>query len=1434
MKNKHITFIGYLQLSIFLLLSMQLQILLASAENIKIPAPLSDWQDWVLYDKHEISCPDSINGDKKFCVWPGKLKLYVNKKQHIIYFYQNIEVYGKSKVFLPGGEATWPQTVRLNEQEVTVLEHNKRPYLWIEPGKYKLSGELKWSGNLNFIPLSKETVLVDLFYKNNNSYEEADSLNNSKQKKVTIDSHNKLWLKQVSAPSINKIEQSNDSLEIKVFRKISDGIPLLMESYYRIKVSGQAREITIKDVIAADFVAFAYSSHLPIRLNNNNTITLQIKPGVWTFNVIARAKSQLKSIAYFSAQSSSKVDSSEKEIWVFQEDLSLQQVEATSKLSVDPAQTLMPASWKHLPAFLMQQNSVLKLDLKKRGNPTPAANNLSLKRRIWLDFSGNAMSIEDHISGEMNRNWRLDFIADILPGKVSLNKRPQLITLSEVGQAGVEVQNGKIDLLAESRIENNINSISATGWQEDFKKLDATLYMPPGWSIFHASGVDKLSSGWINKWTLLDLFQVLLISIIFYRLWGIKWGVVSLLCFILLVHRFNAPIWIWLHILLSIGLLSLVQEGKLHKFLVWYKTLSIAVLIFTLLPFWVSEIRSSIYPQLKISPYQLDVSRVNKTTNDLSLDSDEEAIVMGEDAIVPVPMVQKSYKKLETRVTQNIAKKRSPYYSSPAPRAKNLDQYDSNAKIQTGQGLPGWSFNSVKLSWSGPVSSDQMIHFYFISPRINLILSLLMLVFSALLVYRVVDVGALTGLLKNGLQQSKTMILITLVVLLGSMSLYPQVSLAQISQPVDKDQSYPPAFLLEELQKRLTKPALCHPQCALIENMHIALSDQKLILRLTVNSGTLISFPLPVDEQQLTIDKILLDDQELDHFNNIKTADPRLLSLPLEEGKHQLLIMATVHGDSLVLPLNIATYNISYNVQNWRISGIKDSQAISKQLILQKKINQATKEDKKQIKTTTRVKNIPVFVKIKRQFYFDLEWTIETTVSRLSDKSSLHSSAIVFDFPLLNEESILSDNKQFTISHDLNSSKKNTIKINLAPSQNHFRWSSRLKKSSKLLLYANENPYWIEQWEMFSNPVWHIKHRGIPPTQHLNRSKRHQPIWRPWPGESLELDIIRPEAITGNTRTITRSTRTSSYGGKLSEHQLDIDFNSSQGGQQKIVLPANAQVLALKVAGKILAIDDRQQQLDFSLAAGKQQVQIKWREKKAISSKINTSLVSLGIESVNSHLTINLPQDRWLLYTFGPSVGPVVLIWGMLVVILIIAYAVSKIPGMPLTAIQALFLSMGLAPVSLWSLLIVLLWFVIVIRRKVLTDLSPFIFNSMQIGLVIFTMLTLAVFIYTIQSGLLGFPEMHILGNSSTAYQLNWYQDRSSEQLPQVTLISLPIYWYRILMLLWALWLAFTSIRWAIWAWQNYSYGGYWKKVIWKRRAIKHLSDKSENNVESE
>jgi hypothetical protein len=44
--------------------------------------------------------------------------------------------------------------------------------------------------------------------------------------------------------------------------------------------------------------------------------------------------------------------------------------------------------------------------------------------------------------------------------------------------------------------------------------------------------------------------------------------------------------------------------------------------------------------------------------------------------------------------------------------------------------------------------------------------------------------------------------------------------------------------------------------------------------------------------------------------------------------------------------------------------------------------------------------------------------------------------------------------------------------------------------------------------------------------------------------------------------------------------------------------------------------------------------------------------------------------------------------------------------------------------------------------------------------------------------------------------------------------LSLPLFVFRILMLLWALWLAYSLLNWLRWGWQCFSEGGLWKRKI--------------------
>ena len=228
-----------------------------------------------------------------------------------------------------------------------------------------------------------------------------------------------------------------------------------------------------------------------------------------------------------------------------------------------------------------------------------------------------------------------------------------------------------------------------------------------------------------------------------------------------------------------------------------------------------------------------------------------------------------------------------------------------------------------------------------------------------------------------------------------------------------------------------------------------------------------------------------------------------------------------------------------------------------------------------------------------------------------------------------------------------------------------------------------------------------------------------------------------------------------------------------------------------------------------------------WREPQGIGWRLRTPVVDLGTPSVNSNIQVSLASgDRWVLFTRGPSLGPAVLFWGILIAIVLVAAGLGRIDITPLTSSAWVLLAIGLSQVDIWLALTVVVWlFALGLRARFDEDTRESVFNLTQIVLVILTFASLVILFQAIQHGLLGRPDMQIAGNGSSASNLQWYADHADSLLPQASVISVPLMAYRLLMLAWALWLAFALLRWLRWAWSCFSSDGLWRSFrIFKRR----------------
>ncbi|HEX5034517.1 MAG TPA: hypothetical protein VFW62_08565, partial [bacterium] len=208
-----------------------------------------------------------------------------------------------------------------------------------------------------------------------------------------------------------------------------------------------------------------------------------------------------------------------------------------------------------------------------------------------------------------------------------------------------------------------------------------------------------------------------------------------------------------------------------------------------------------------------------------------------------------------------------------------------------------------------------------------------------------------------------------------------------------------------------------------------------------------------------------------------------------------------------------------------------------------------------------------------------------------------------------------------------------------------------------------------------------------------------------------------------------------------------------------------------------------------------------------------TPAISLGSPSVNTEIQLHLPQNRWVLFAGGLRVGPAVLFWSMLGIVILASFVLGQSRLTPLKFHHWLLLGFGLTQVPIWASLIFAGWLLALGWRERKPVSGTFSFDLFQILLVLWTLAALIVIFVSIQQGLLGMPDMQISGNGSSNTFLRWFNDRSPATLPQTWVISVPLFCYRLAMLAWALWLALALLRWMRWAWASLTSGGGWRPL---------------------
>jgi len=1334
-----------------------------------VPPPLRDWQGWVLHDIPEHDCPFLANQNPDVgsyrCAWPGRLTLGADKDG--ARFDLEIHVDAPSWIALPGDEKNWPQQVIVNNQPATVLQRDGQPMLWLTSGDYQLHGSFPWTARPARLRVPAMIGLVTL------------SVDGTAVSRVERNG-DQLTLGEAAAS-----QRAADALSLRVYRRLQDGLPATLQTQLQFNVTGSAREQLLGRVLPAGFVATALSGDLPARLENDGDLRVQLRPGQWTITLAARAITPLSRIAL-------KLPTApwpRQEIWSYADDTALRSTRVEGH-ATDAAQAGVPDEWADLPAYALDDASGLSIEQGNRGDEGGQGDQLHLQRQLWLDFDGGGFSVADHLTGELRHHQRLEVTAPWQLQRAAQGDDPLLVTKGADGLSGVELRltGRQLNLDAGLRLPAHGGPIPSSGWQLSLEGIDATLHLPYGYRLVSASGADRSPDSWMAQWSLLDLFVVALIALLAGRLLGWPWALLAAGYLTLAQHENDAPLWTLAVALALALLLRALPEGRLRSAARIGAVATFALALLWTLPFAAAQLQSALHPQLEGSSESRMVSvdfapqAAQDERNAKAMKEFAPAMPEPPPPPAPAPMVEMSSNAIPAAPRTGAA---------PAPRLQTVvvtgsaisastlvsSEQDNRALIQAGAGTPHWDEdNNYRLGWSGPVTSAQSTRLLIAPAWLVRLLRVAMVALLATLLAKL-----LTRLLLPWHDRWRDW---------RGASVIGAALLAIVLLPASaRAQSMPSQELLSQLSNRLLEPPKCAPACAEVAQAQLQANGDVLDVELETHVGASVALPLPQADDALQLTDVSVDG----HAKAALARSDDQLLVRLDRGVHRVSLHYRIGtaADSANLRFVMRPQYIAFVGQGWSLDGVDDGRPLGDSIALHR---MRTASDGKNLPA---VQSFPPYVRLTRSLALGVDWVVENRVERIAPQQGGFSTTL----PLLPGEHPLGDDVLV---------KDGRISITFNANSNVVRWTSRLDHGSQLSLQAPALGERAEVWEVHAAPMWHVEAKGVPASA-SNDGLRFQPL----PGESLQLTLSQPMAVAGDSLAFDSVRLDSTAGVRASDITLSLHARSTRGGEHAIELPAGSELLDAKRDDQSINLAVRDGKLGLPLLPGEHTYTLRLREPEGVAARMLTPAFALHAAVANIDLTLQLPQDRWVLWTWGPTVGPAVLYWSQLIVLLLAAWLLARYAPTPLRFHHWLLLGLGFSAFAWSAYALVVVWLILLglrARHTPSEKLGSSKFHLLQLGLAALTLVALAVLISAVPKGLLGLPDMHVAGNDSSAWNLHWFADQSPDGLPRGGVFSVSLWVYKIAMLAWALWLANALIGWLRWGFDAWTRGGYWRK----------------------
>ncbi len=1395
------------------------------AEEIYVPPELEPWVPWVEQENPNWNC--AWANKNSYCVFPGKLSYEISKKR--AEFAIEAELLAKGKIIVPSSAQLVPQrltTRTLSGKTVhPKTRKNKKGELEISlpSGQYQVTGFFEYESVPNDFPIPEEIGIWSI----------ESELGSDKFKRVGKS------LVIVSDENENQV----DSLNVKVFRKVIDGSPLRMTTVLQLSISGSSRPLEIASILPKQAVPTSIESGLSYYLNSKGKLALQLAPGKHAVVINSVLQQPVEEIVLpkLRFKQVNKEETVEREIIVFKDQPQFRSVKISGPKATAESAFELPHQVKGGAVYLALPASTIKLDEVRRGMLKPGENSLNISRNLWVDLKGQGFTAVDTISGQMNKNFRLNALPETKLGRADSQGKPQLITQDPKSKAwGLEIDKRNFSLQTVSRYEET-SRIPATGWDAEANSFALNLNLPPSWKLITVLGASYASNAWIDSWTLLQIFLCFLIIIASYKLVGMTFSLLIGLCIVLNHGEFLAPQMLFIHLLLLIAWDKLISDRSSI-----YSTICDILLVTTFLvlaahtfSFAKLQFTQFLFPQLQAGTryrsflqemfYALDSAPfvwpamifyigliILWLTKFSSLQGFKKKFVCtfryGVIGFILAPIVVALFSvststgripSKEFAVQSSISQ--SAGVASPAkPKARGKsflsemdyslrDEVDLESKskknnvnslnrnLASGPAIPNWSWRSHYIQVDTPVASEHSLKIVTLSHstvRVICALRVLLILYVLFMLFK--KIFKKDDEFFSSIFKKSIALKSGLTTSCFALLVFP---LLVFFNPGIAQADIPDAQTLKSLAKVLESSICKNKECASIESLKVSISEDTFRLRLEANSEgkTLITLPGPSN--------VLVP--EVVTINGVKTnsviGSNQHLLVGISKGKNLIEVTGrTPSSNAFSLSLPEKPIHVSVDSSYWYVEGVSKTGSIKGDLRFTAISDSSNKNPglSSQNQQESKKIDLPAYGIVTRNIFISEEILIRTKVQLLGERSREKTLSV----PILENEKITSGKLKVNGS---------VLNLSFAPNEAVKEYTSLIDRpEGDWSIKASSLPNLTEKWGVSCNTMLNCSFSGLKPTKNSIDQKIVR-LFEPFSRETIAVKIVELETIKGKFSTIDSVQHDLKWGTGLTTgdvaittrvtEQSNLKFEFEEGFRIKNIVSNDngARGVFENNKGEIL------------LSPGIHNVRLSYKSSTKPSFYQRLPALKINSDASNVNINLNPGAQRWILWTGGPLWGPSVIFWSKLIVFLVICITLSRLNLIPLSIRSASFLGLGLASLPVIRFWVPLVWLVsLVLLDRYRDKISSRFTKVTTAAFCLLVTVSLFVLYEIVMSGLVLKPPMLIIGNQSHASALKWYIDQSSGELTRPWVISWPISYWRAFSLAWSLWLVTALFSW--------------------------------------